>query len=208
MVGGEGGAAGAPPDSGLPAVCPGVLADYTTVTGTDGPDTFTTEQQTNKTLILGLEGDDVIDRNHDGNDCLVAGPGDDDLMNPGEAMSYMIGGPGADTFHLVAQKNNYAQIADMSAEDTIGLSRTTFTYLGGATGGTPYDSQLYAIVDYAAGTGMIPNGEGAAIVYDPATGGLYEDMDRGDNSTGVSQIATVLNHASYTYDITDFVIDD
>jgi hypothetical protein len=206
--GGESGAAGAPVDTGLPAVCPGVIGDYTVVTGTEGPDTFTTEQQSNKTLILGLEGDDVIDGNFDGNDCLIAGPGDDELTNPGEAMSYMIGGAGADTFHLSAQTNNYAQIADMSAEDSIGLSKTTFTFLGGTTGDSPYDSQLYSIAEYAAGTGMIPSGEGGAIVYDPATGGIYQDIDRGDSTTGMTQIATVLNHASYSYELTDFVLDD
>jgi hypothetical protein len=207
-LGGEGGAAGAPPDTGLPAACPGVIGDYTVVTGTDGPDTFTAEQQTGKALILGLEGDDVIDRDPAGGDCLVAGPGDDDLTNPGEGMSYMIGGAGADTFHLIGQRNNYAQIVDMSAEDSIGLSKTTFPFLAGTTGDSPFDYQVVTVADYAAGTGLVPNGEGAAIVYDPATGGLYEDLDRGNNTTGATQLATILNHGSYTFELTDFVLDD
>jgi hypothetical protein len=209
--GAQAGAGGAPDEGGLPAACPGVLGDYTQVDGTTGPDTFTSTQLEGKLLVFGLEGDDVFDRNHSGNDCLVGGPGDDDLTNPGESASYLIGGAGADTFHLVAQTNNYAQIADMSAEDTIGLSKTTFTFLGGTAGATVASYQLYSLADYEAGTGSIPAGEGAALVYDPATGGIWQDLDRGvkgSSQADAAQIATVLNHASYTFDPEDFVLDD
>jgi hypothetical protein len=119
-----------------------------------------------------------------------------------------VGGPGADTFHLAVGSNNYTRIADMDAADTIGLSQATFTFLAGTPGATPSDSQVYSIADYEAGTGTIPSAEGAAIVYDPATGGLWQDNDRGSNSSGASQIATVLNAAGYAYDINDFVLDD
>jgi hypothetical protein len=205
---GAAGAAGASSDPTFPELCPGVLADYTRVDGTSGADTFVTAQLAGKTLVLGLEGDDIFDTNHDGQDCLIGGPGDDDLTNPGENVSYLFGGPGADTFHLIAQLNNYAFIADMSSEDTIGLSKTTFTFLDGVAGATPSDYQLQAIDNYSSGTGTVPPGEGAAIVYDPVSGELWQDTDRGDNTSGAVKIATVVNAAAYTYDIDDFVLDD
>jgi hypothetical protein len=45
-------------------------------------------------------------------------------------------------------------------------------------------------------------------VYDPATGGLWQDTDRGNITSGATQIATILNAASYTYDLEDFILDD
>lgn len=210
-AGAEAGAGGAPDDGGLPPACPGVLGDYVQLDGTSGPDTFTTEQLEGTMLVFGLEGDDIFERNHTGGDCLVGGPGDDDLTNPGESASYLIGGAGADTFHLIAQTDNYARIADMSAEDSIGLSKTTFTFLAGTTGASAADWQLYSLADYEGGTGSIPNGEGAAIVYDPATGGLWRDLDRGvkgSSENDAAQLATIVNHASYTFDPDDFVLDD
>lgn len=203
-------AGGAPDDGGLPSVCPGVLSDYTQLDGTSGPDTFTTELLEGKLLVFGLDGDDVFDGNPTGNDCLVGGPGDDDLTNPGESASYLIGGPGADTFHLIAQTNNYALIADMSAEDSIALSKASYG-LDGTVGGTVASYQLYSLADYEAGTGSIPAGESAALIYDPATGGIWRDVDRGvkGSSQGDAvQLATVLNHSSYTFNPEDFMLDD
>lgn len=80
--------------------------------------------------------------------------------------------------------------------------------LAAAVGAAPYDTELYSVVDYEAGTGSIPTGEGAALVYDPATGGLWRDTNRGDNTSGASAIAVIANHASYSYDIDDFTVDD
>jgi hypothetical protein len=204
---GAAGAAGASSDPTFPELCPGVRADYTQVDGSSGADTFATAQLAGKTLVLGLEGDDIFDRNHDGQDCLVGGPGDDDLTNPGENVSYLFGGPGADTFHLIAQLNNYAFIADMSSEDTIGLSKATFTFLDGVAGATPSEYQMHSIENYSTGA-VVPNGEGSVIVYDPVSGELWQDLDRGDNSAGASKIATIVNAAAYTYSIDDFVLDD
>jgi hypothetical protein len=206
-VGGEAGSAGAPTETGLPAACPGVLGDYTLLEGGVEPDTFTNQQLNGKVLARGLEGDDLFETNT-GQDCLVGGPGDDDFTSASEGVSYLVGGPGADAFHLAVTANNYTRIADMTAEDTIGLSKTAFYFLAGTVGGTPYDTQVYSIVGYEAGTGLVPSAEGAAIVYDPATGGLWQDSDRGDNTSGATQIATILNAAGYTYDIDDFILDD
>ena len=209
-VGGEGGGAGAPAETGLPAACPGVIADYTLLEGGDEPDTFTNQQLNGKVLARGFGSDDIFETNV-GQDCLVGGPGDDDFTSASEGVSYFVGGAGADSFHLAVGSNNYTRIADMTAEDTIGLSKATFTFLAGTVGATPFDSQVYSVADYEAGTGTVPAGEGATIVYDPATGGLWQDIDRGlkgSSQNDASQIATVLNAAAYTYDIDDFVLDD
>lgn len=210
-IAGGAGAGGAPVETGLPAACPGVLADYTQLDGTTGADTFMTAQLSGNVLAFGLEGDDVFERDGNGGDCLVGGPGDDDLTNPGESASYLIGGSGADTFHLSNLGNNYTFIVDMSADDSIGLSKTNYSFLVGTAGDPPPDWQVLEIVDYEAGTGSVPAAETAAIVYDPATGGIWRDLDRGlkGSSQGdATQIATIVNHASYTFNLDDFVLDD
>lgn len=210
-VGGEAGAAGAPAETGLPAACPGVIGDYTLLDGGDEPDTFTNQQLNGKVLARGFGSDDIFETNV-GQDCLVGGPGDDDFTSASEGVSFFVGGAGADSFHLAVGANNYTRIADMTAEDTIGLSKATFTLLVGTVGDTPFDTQIYSVPDYEAGTGIVPpTGEGAAIVYDPATGGLWQDSDRGvkgSSQNDASQIATIVNAASYTYDINDFILDD
>ena len=204
MVGGAGGAG--PDQPSVPAVC----LENLTIEGTSGPDTFTNDQlnmNASKVTAIGFEGDDVFEYNYAGQDCLAGGAGDDDLSAPGEYGSYMMGGEGADVFHFTLTGGNTPSIiVDMNAEDTIGFDKTNFL-LTGVVGATPFSTEVMELADYEAGTGTIPIGEGAAIVYDPATGGLWRDTDRGDNTTGATQLAIIENHASYTFDLNDFVID-
>lgn len=203
-----GAGAGGAPDSGLPSGCPGALADYTVLDGTADADTFDNTALEDKKLVFGLEGADVFDKSDDGGDCLVGGPGDDELTSSSDAVSYLIGGEGADLFHLDEASGNYAHIVDMTSEDEIGLSRGAFPFLAGQVGATPSTSQLYSVADYEAGTGEVPSGEGAAIVYDPGTGGLWMTPLRGTKDDAATPIATIVNHGSYTFAIEDFVLED
>jgi hypothetical protein len=145
-VGGDAGAAGAPAETGLPAACPGVIADYTLLEGGDEPDTFTSQQLNGKILARGQGSDDIFESNT-GQDCLVGGPGDDEFTSASEGVSYFVGGAGADSFHLTVGSNNYTRIADMTAEDTIGLSKATFAFLAGTPGATPFDTQVFSVAE-------------------------------------------------------------
>ena len=207
-LGEVGGAGGAGPDpSAIPAAC----LENLTIEGTSGPDTFTNDQlnmNNSHVNAIGYEGDDVFEYNYAGQDCLVGGAGDDDLSAPGEYGSYLMGNEGADVFHFTSQfgGNTPSIIVDMSAEDELAFNKTNFM-LAGAVGMVLYAQELASVVDYEAGTGMIPNGEGACIVYDPATGGIWRDTDRGDNSSGAGKLAVIENHASYVFDPNDFVVE-
>jgi hypothetical protein len=206
--GGEGGAA---PDDGFPAACPGAIGDYLQIDGTTAPDTFTLAQLSmndGKVYALGLDGDDVFELDNAGQDCLVGGTGDDDFSIPGESGSVMYGNDGADVYHLEFTSSNAPSvIADMTSEDTIALALQSNTFLYGQAGAVPDATQLFSVADYEAGTGSIPAGEGAAIAYDPATGGLWRDDDRGTKGTNASQYVKIGNPGSYTFDINDFVLE-
>ncbi len=214
MLGGAAGAGGAgePLDeNAFPSEC-GVVGDYLTQDGTTGPDTFTSVQlgmNNSKVFARGLEGDDVFEFNNEGQDCLVGGAGDDELSAPGEFASILFGGSGADLFHLRYTSNNGPSvILDMTSEDTIGILKTTFNFLAGDPGATPLDTQVMALAGYEAGTTAIPNGEGAVLVYDPETGGLWLDVDRGmKDLDDTGQLISIANFGDYVFDINDFVIE-
>jgi len=213
MIGGAagaGGAAGLPdlPDDQFPAICPGVIGDYTRVDGTTDDDAFTATQQIGKALIFGLAGNDTFDKDLDGTDCLIGGAGDDDFTAAGESTSYLVGGSGADTFHIGGFSFS-SVIADMRPDegDVIGLNLTNYA-LTGQAGDTPSATELVEVVDYEAGTGVVPAGTGGALVYDPATGSLWRDFNRGTKGDGsAQQVAKIVNYASYTFDLNDFVLD-
>jgi hypothetical protein len=217
-AGGEGGGSEEPIDpNAFPEECPGAPSDYVALDGGAEPDTFTGPQldQTvpdgtySQVFARGFAGNDTFEYNNAGADCLLGGDGDDDFSLPGEYGSVIVGGSGADVYHLRFEPNNTAtQIVDMAGEDTIGISLAGFTFLAGTAGNPPYDTQLHSVPDYEAGTGVVPNGEGAAIVYDPATGGLWLDEDRAMKGQTEVQLLRIGNPGSYTYDINDFVLDD
>lgn len=205
-AGGAGGAGQEPVDMSLPAACPGVIGDYTLKTGTESADHYLVADLGGKQLIFGLGGDDVFDEDYAGQDCLLGGPGDDEFTSSGEFASYFFGGSGADLFHL----NNpygYFHVVDMESADTIGLKQSTFNFLNGSIGSTPSETQLLSLPGYAQGNASIPNGEGAALVYDPNDGTLWRDMDRGDKTSGANQIGTIHNYATYQFDINDFELE-
>jgi hypothetical protein len=204
---GAGGEAGAPNDTGLPAACPGMLTDYVTLLGTPDDDSFTVQDVGGKKLIFGLDGADTFPTEHGGEDCLVGGPGDDDFTNSDEFANYYVGGAGADTYHLDTT-GNYVRIADMEAGDHIALSQATFTFLSGVVGEPISSNQIHSVPGYSTGS---PSGviEGSSIIYDPLTGELWQDYDGGLKGSSVNdkQILTVLNHASYVFDVNDFLLD-
>jgi hypothetical protein len=202
------GAAGAPPDDmSLPAVCPGLLDDYTLLSGSAGDDHFLAADVSGKKLIFGLGGADIFDTEHGGDDCLVGGPGDDDFTNSDEFANYYVGGAGADTYHI-STTGNYLRIGDLEAADELSFEQATFTYLLGAAGDNVNANQLHSVSGYSTGTssGVV---EGSSLVYDPSTGELWQDFDGGVKGSSVSDklILTVLNHDSYTFDPDDFVIE-
>ncbi|HVY28589.1 MAG TPA: hypothetical protein VHB79_18665 [Polyangiaceae bacterium] len=199
--GGEG-----PVDMSLPAACPGVIGDYTLKVGTDGADHYALADLNGKNLIFGLAGDDVFDRDTTGEDCLLGGPGDDDLTSSGEFATYLFGGPGADTFHLATTYDEF-HVQDMESADTIALLQSAYPFLVGQPGDTIAATQLYSLAGYSTGAASIPAGEGAALVYDPNNGLLWQDTDRGDNTTGQKQIGDIANYSSYTFDADDFVLE-
>lgn len=216
-AGGEGGGAEPVDPDAFPASCPGAVSDYFALDGGAEPDTFTGPQldQTvpdgtySQVFARGFAGNDTFEYNNAGADCLLGGDGDDDFSLPGEYGSVIVGGAGADVYHLRFEPNNTpSQIVDMSGEDTIGISKAGFDFLAGNPGAAPYDTQLHSVADYEAGTGTVPTGEGAAIVYDPATGGLWLDLDRGMKGQTEVQLLKIGNAGSYTYDINDFVLED
>lgn len=201
-AGGEG-----PVDMSLPAACPGVLADYTLLVGTDGDDVFTTQDVGGKKLIFGLDGMDTYPKEHGGDDCIVGGPGDDDFTNSDEFANYYFGGAGADTYHIDTT-GNYVQIADLEHGDIIALNQVKFAFLTGNAGDIPSSTQVFAVPGYSTGTtsGVI---EGSSIVYDPNSGELWLDYDGGVKGSSVNdkQILTVLNKDSYTFDVDDFELE-
>jgi hypothetical protein len=202
-AGGEGGQA--PLDAGLPLGCPGVITEYTVVTGTSGDDAFSLTELSNRSLVHGLEGDDTFPQSGDGADCLVGGPGDDDFVDPNEQASYFVGGPGADTYHVTSHAN-LINLLDMESGDTIALSATQFTWLSGAIGEPIPAYSLKAVAGYSTGadSGTV---EGSSIIYDPNTGELWEDPNGGVKDGSSLQIGTIHNHDSYVFDINDFIVE-
>ena len=201
------GQAGAPSEYALPAECPGVVGDYTLVVGTDQQDTFSELQQDGKALVFGLNGADVFDADYAGQDCLLGGPGDDVFTSSSEASSYFFGGPGDDTYHLT-NDYNYFYLVDMEADDVVTLSLTAFDFLVGAPGNNPAADQILSLPGYSLGNASIPASQNAgAIVYDPDNGQLWADTDRGDKTSGATQIGTILDFASYVFDRYDFTLD-
>ena len=205
-AGGEGGAGPNPYDDGFPSECPGVVSDYTLVDGTPDDDTVAVAQLVGKVLSHTFAGNDTFEATYDGNDCLVGGLGDDDFSATGETGSYLIGGSGADTFH-VSGSSHSSIIVDLAAEDTIALNTLVYTYLGTAVGEPPPASNFEIVAEYEAGTGSAIAGAGV-MIYDSSTGKLWVDYNGGTIGDGAeTTIASVLNHATYTVTVDDFVLE-
>jgi hypothetical protein len=210
-MGGASGAGGeAPLGTVLPLGCVGALADYALVLGTAEDDSYAGGDLGGNKLVYGLEGDDSFGSSNDGHDCLVGGPGDDDFTNSSEQASYFVGGPGSDTYHINTT-SNYVKLVDMESGDVIGLSKAQFPFLNSTVGEPPSSLLVSSVAGYSTGTasGVV---EGAAIVYDPTTGELWQDPDGGAKASSAVQIGTILNHdvsdGGYVFDINDFILED
>jgi hypothetical protein len=196
-AGGNGGAGGEDPASGveLPAVCPGVLADYVTLMGTDADDVFDAARLASKKLIFGLAGADTFAADAGGEDCLLGGPGNDSFSSPGEHASYYLGGPGADTYH-VDKTGNYLRIADFEGIDRISLAQATFGFLTGKAGEVPGSAQVLVVAGYSNDTDL--GMDGTRLVYDPDSGELWQDEPGRMND---QRILTILNHDGFVFDL-------
>jgi Ca2+-binding RTX toxin-like protein len=132
-----------------------------------------------------------------GNDTINSGPGNDILLG-GTGNDMLMGEAGADTFRFDTALGvaNVDHITDFSsADDTIALSMTIFSKLGGP-------GSMSAGV-FATGTSFLAT-DSHYLLYNTSTGGLYYNADGA--GTGAPVLVAVFDNTPNNVDATDFTM--